>query len=91
MLNRGYSYCYCPKQDKQKSENARHKSVASWRATRRLEGNKLKEEAEPRDYEAQDDDRDTGSEPREESALGSKENAWVRGWHPGRQMRPNVK
>lgn len=61
MLDRSHGNGSDPKQDKRKTENARRKAVGTLRATRRLERNKLKKKAEPRDDKAQDDDRDTGS------------------------------
>lgn len=81
MLNRGHRNCSGPEQDERETEDARRKGLRSRRATRRLEGNKVKEEAEPRNDKPEADDRDTGSYPREEGALGGKEDAWVRGGH----------
>ncbi len=49
MLNGGDGNCNGPNQDKRKTENSRRKRIGSRRSTRRFEGNKLKEEAEPRD------------------------------------------
>ena len=81
MLYRGHCNCSRPDQDERETEDLRRKGLGSRRARRRLQGNKVKEEAEPRNNKPETDDRDSGSYPCEEGALGGKEDTWVRGRH----------
>ena len=87
MLNGGQRNCRRPNQHKRETKDARPKGVGSWHVTGGLKGDKLKEEAESRNDKPEDDDCDTGSDPREQSSLGGKEDARVRGRHHDRKMR----